>query len=231
MDPLQRPETLNSVVVHHIAEAIVRGDLPAGSQLTEVSLAKQLNTSRGTVREALRELERMGFVDIAPHRGAFVCELSIRRAEEIFTLRAVLEAMAGRLVLERNRPDAAMLAEMEAAVEAQRQAARDGDQLAWVESDMEFHRRLAAYSGHELLQEQLSALQNQTRRFLVSVRQYQAEMATLVDSHLPIIEALATGDPEQLERASYEHVTKSGQRLLARMREESERSAPEPAGA
>lgn len=224
MDPLQRPATLNSVVVNHIAEAIIRGDLAAGSQLTELSLAKQLRTSRGTVREALRELERMGFVDISPHRGAFVCELSVHRAEEIFSLRAVLEAMAGKLVLERNEPDAAMLEDMESAIEALRDAVRDGDQIAWVESDMEFHRRLAAYSRHEMLLAQLSGIQNQTCRFLVSVRQYQAELAALADSHTPIMDALRTGDPKQLETACYEHVMKSGERLLVRMREEADRA-------
>ena len=60
--------------------------------LAEVALAEELETSRVTVRVALRELADRGLVEIVPYRGAFVSELTSRMARETFRLRAVLES-------------------------------------------------------------------------------------------------------------------------------------------
>lgn len=77
---LARPETLVSAVISYIRDAIIRGEFPPGSQLAEQALSRQLATSRGTVREALRALAEPGLVQIFPHRGAFVSQLSARSA-------------------------------------------------------------------------------------------------------------------------------------------------------
>ena len=66
---LQRPETLTTAVASYIKDAIVRGELAPGARLPEVALAAQLETSRGTVREALRTLADGGLIDIVPRRG------------------------------------------------------------------------------------------------------------------------------------------------------------------
>ena len=97
---LQRPDTLTDAVAKHISDAIVRGEFKPGSSLPEVALAHDLRTSRGTVREALRKLAAGGLVEIIPHRGVFVSQLSVRATWEITSMRAILEPYAARLALE-----------------------------------------------------------------------------------------------------------------------------------
>jgi DNA-binding GntR family transcriptional regulator len=87
-------------IVVDFRDAVLRGDYPPGSQLSEVALAESLGVSRGTVREALRTLAESGLVEVFPHRGAFVPALTIQRAKEIYSLRMVLEPFAARLAYE-----------------------------------------------------------------------------------------------------------------------------------
>lgn len=74
---------------------ILDGTLQAGERVVEADLARDLNTSRTPVREALRRLEAEGLVEVLPHRGARVSSWTKDDLREIYDLRAVLEAMAG----------------------------------------------------------------------------------------------------------------------------------------
>ena len=92
MPSLQRPTTLTAQVVAYIRDGVVRGAFKPSQPLAEVALAEELETSRVTVRIALRELADQGLVEIVPYRGAFVSELTSRMARETVRLRAVLES-------------------------------------------------------------------------------------------------------------------------------------------
>ena len=79
-----------------LRELIARGDLPPGTHLVEVEMAKKLGVSRGPLREALRILESEGLVKSYPGRGSFVSEISERDILEIYSLRTILEEEAIR---------------------------------------------------------------------------------------------------------------------------------------
>jgi len=72
MEPtiLDRPPSLTDAVVAHIRDGIIAGSYAPGQPLTELQLSDELGTSRGTVREALRELGSLGLVTRTTHRGA-----------------------------------------------------------------------------------------------------------------------------------------------------------------
>ena len=115
MAVLERPETLTTAVTGYIRNAIVHGQFAPGSRLSEVALATELNTSRGTVREALRTLAVGGLIEAIPHRGVFVTQLSVRATWEITSMRALLEPYAARLALEAAGADPAIHADVQAA--------------------------------------------------------------------------------------------------------------------
>lgn len=199
-----------------IALAIVQGKFPAGMALSEIPLSKTLAVSRATVREALREVEALGLVAIEPHRGAFVPELSRSRAADIFSFRAEVEGFAARLTMQRAYgPE--LVEAMEKALQAQRDVSTSGDILAVVETDMAFHATLSSFCGNQLLLEHLNSLQMETRRFIVAVQQHAQDYGVLVDYHLPIVEAVKSGNSQRVEDAIREHVTTSGEKLLAAM--------------
>ena len=83
MERLNRPPTLTAATAQNIQQAILRGDFAPGDALREADLSENLGVSRGTVREALRLLHQEGaLVEVIPHRGAFVIQLTVERAKE-----------------------------------------------------------------------------------------------------------------------------------------------------
>jgi len=84
-------QTTVGLVVDELRRRIIAGTLKEGQQLRQEALAADLGVSRIPVREALRQLESEGFVDIASHRGAVVSKLSIAEIAELFELRIRLE--------------------------------------------------------------------------------------------------------------------------------------------
>ncbi|MYR05340.1 FCD domain-containing protein [Gordonia sp. SID5947] len=100
-------------VYAHIRDGIVDGDYAPGARLGEVEIAELTDTSRTPVREALRQLEMEGLVEVLPHRGARVCSWSSEDLEEIYDLRMTLEAMAaGRAATRIEDKDVDRMAEL-----------------------------------------------------------------------------------------------------------------------
>src|SRR5208282_2451097 len=95
------PVPLRNRVVERLRVAIREQLLPEGSRLVERQLCEMLGVSRTLVREALRQLEAEGLVTIIPHRGPSVARLDRATVKGIYEVRGVLEALAGRLFVER----------------------------------------------------------------------------------------------------------------------------------
>src|ERR1700712_838351 len=80
---------------------IEQGELLPGSWVNEADLAVRLGVSRAPVREACRGLEQAGLLEFVVNRGAFVRTVGQGEAAELYDLRAVLFAFAGRLLAPR----------------------------------------------------------------------------------------------------------------------------------
>lgn len=219
MPPVRRPQTLTAAVVSYIRDAVVRGEFQPDQPLPEVRLAHELETSRITVRVALRQLEELGLVEIIPHRGAVVSSLTPRKAWEIFSLRAVLESYAGRLALERGRVGRNEVAAIAEALDDIRVAVEADDAVAIIEAVVRFHRIIIEWSGHELLIQQLANLGVHTRRLILYTELYESDPLSEVESHAQVVEAVRSLDPELLARVLYDHLVASGERLVERMEE------------
>lgn len=91
---LIQPISKKNQVVMAIKDAIISGSIKPGDQIVESRLAQQLGSGIPLVREALIELEHLGFVQKTPYKGTTVTKLSPREIQEIFQLRVELEALA-----------------------------------------------------------------------------------------------------------------------------------------
>jgi DNA-binding GntR family transcriptional regulator len=214
---LRRPETLTTAVASYIKDAIVRGDFQPGARLPEVALAADLNTSRGTVREALRTVADGGLIEIVPRRGVFVSQLSVRATWEISSLRALLEPYAARLALEASGNDPSMQAEVDEAFDVLRKAVRTADPTTVADADVGFHRAVFRRCGHEMLLNRLDDLQVLSRRIVLTNQISSADAPTLIAQHEPIAAAVKLRDPELLEAAVRTHVIEAGELLMTRM--------------
>jgi DNA-binding GntR family transcriptional regulator len=123
------------------------GDYRPGEPMRESSLARRLEVSRPTVREALQQLVREGLLTHQLHRGMVVTSLSEDDIVDIYHLRSVLESAgvamlkSGRRTLDGAERSVAMFVD----------AVSANDALASVDADMAFHNALVAFTGSERL--------------------------------------------------------------------------------
>lgn len=80
----QAAESLSEQIARHIAEQIITGELVEGERIQELRIARDLDVSRGSVREALLILERSYLIEIFPRRGAIVAEMSVQQIKSLF---------------------------------------------------------------------------------------------------------------------------------------------------
>jgi DNA-binding GntR family transcriptional regulator len=96
-----RPDSVRTSVEERLRKAIMRGEFPPGTHLSDRLLCTRFGASRSIVREAIRPLEAEGLVILAPHRGPFVASLGVAEAVQIYEVRGALEALAGQGFAER----------------------------------------------------------------------------------------------------------------------------------
>src|SRR5690606_17804859 len=96
---------LRQSVTESIRYAIALGHFAAGERLTERELCEMTGVSRTLVREALRQLESEGLIEVVPNRGPSVARLSAEQAEGVYQVRAELEGLACQLFAERADND------------------------------------------------------------------------------------------------------------------------------
>ena len=99
------PSALWENIAELIRAAILSGELEPGSKLIETELAERFGTSRGPIREAIRELAREGLVTELPRRGTLVSTLTAHDLSEVYAVRQALELAASSVVIARARDD------------------------------------------------------------------------------------------------------------------------------
>jgi DNA-binding GntR family transcriptional regulator len=102
-----------------IKEGIISGHYPAGTRITEQEIVAVSGVSRTPVREALRRLQAEGLVDFTPNLGAMVTVWTQADSDEVFELRAMLEAYGARRAARLATPE--QLARLRELAEAQHQ--------------------------------------------------------------------------------------------------------------
>src|SRR5690242_1762070 len=145
-----RDTSLAKLVRDEILGRIMRGELAPGSRINEPDVAERLGISRVPVREALRALESSGLVVSRKNAGVFVRELSPSEVSELYELRAVFDAYAGRkaggLDPVRRR---ALVKALEAATAGMRKAAKRADVPAYYAENLRFHWAIVEAVGNE----------------------------------------------------------------------------------
>ena len=211
-NPLQ-PLHLRStpeLIADRIRAGILDGTFAPQSQLAEVELARQLQVSRGPVREALQRLIQEGLLRSERNRGVFVVELDDDDARDIYVARAAVEKAAAVRVARRADPDdlAALDAVMGRLAEAVENSWADV-----VEIDLEFHTTIIDHCRSERLQRMFRTLVAETRLCLVRLEEFYPEKSTVVTEHQDILEAIRSGDEALVKQLIDFHMDESAARL------------------
>ena len=211
--PLRRAETLSDRTTELLRERILAGDFGLGERLVEARIARQLQISRGPVREALRQLRAEGLVREEPRRGSFVADLTIDDIREIYDLRAAIEARAARGIIT-NRGAAAAVDELRGILGRLRQAT-DDDREMFAQLDLSFHERLCLLSGNGRLHRvfvSYAAVLGVLLKFEVS--KYYESLEPLWHEHEALFEAIESLDVGRAEEACNEHLERAEERLV-----------------
>jgi DNA-binding GntR family transcriptional regulator len=210
-------ESLREAIVKVIEDALLNGDLQPGDRLIEADLAQQAGVSRGPVREAVRQLVGEGILVSYPSRGTFVIRWTPEAVAEAYSLRAALEQLAIRQVVEHATPED--VARLQAIVDQMDSTARTRDARALMRLAVSFHEQLYALSHHSLLQRTLSQLRRQLYCLLAMDRCFAIAPARVVEDHRAVVEALRTGDAASAEAAITAHVLSAGAEVADQVRE------------
>ena len=86
-----RHRTMAEYALAELREAIILGELPAGTPLRLDELARSLGMSISPIREAVRQLEALGLAKHVPHQGARVLDFDIDELRDLFEVRLALD--------------------------------------------------------------------------------------------------------------------------------------------
>ncbi len=204
-----RHRTMAEFALEQLREAIIMGELQAGTPLRLDELARSLGMSISPIREAVRQLEALGLAKHVPHQGAKVVAFDVDDLRDLFEVRLALEGLAVRRAAERVTPT-----EVEAARRylVELDQARDAHEvLAAMRAHTDFHFALYDACGAPWLLQMIRPAWDRTERFRPALFSAAGE---LQDRHREIdgrlLDAVAAGDPERAAATLFEHLDLAG---------------------
>ena len=185
-----------------LRSAIIAGRYEPGERLIETTLSSELGTSRGPVREALRQLENEGLVMSLPYRGAVVLGVSDDEVQGVLIpIRLTLERYSFTRALERLTDDD--FAELGKQIWVMEEAGKADDLTKLVEADLSFHEIVITASGQLHTVQIWRTIAPRIRAYFYRYERSRSFEET-VEEHRILLAALQTRDPEialaQLER-------------------------------
>lgn len=194
-------QSLREQVRDALLRDIISGACKPGERLVEMKIARDLGTSQAPVREALRELDALGFVVSGLNRGTFVADLWKRGLDEIYAVRGGLEELATRLATPLLAGD---ISALQVEVAAMRRAATTGEVDDLVKHSYRFHRAIIEASGNQLLLSVWQGLHIETRT-TITMMAPGLDLMEVATSHQPIVDAIASCDIERACAVTREH--------------------------
>lgn len=205
------PTSAETEAYGYLLNKIRHGQLAPGTRLRAEEIATEIGMSRMPVREALRRLDADGLVILRPNRGAIVANYGGAEISEMFAIRSVLEGLAVRLATPHCGPD--QLEEMYALLARMTWAERDGER--WVSRHWAFHHYVCSLSGATRLVREIERLHTLLEPYLRIWLTHVEKPIDATEDHRRLIEALATGQPDEAERAMRQHVLDTAPDVIA----------------
>lgn len=203
-------ETLGEQLRSAIESAIIEGVLEAGARIHPDELAAHFGVSRIPVREALRSLDASGWVEIRPRQGVYIRQRHPEELEQLFEVRAPLEAQACRLAA--LRATEGQRSELAALASAANEATGSAERYA--QANSRFHAAIVAAAGNEVLAATLKGLRMRVQWYYAAAPPRQTQ--TSIEEHTAIVDAIVRQDAALAARLGEQHVVST----LAVLREQ-----------
>jgi GntR family transcriptional repressor for pyruvate dehydrogenase complex len=213
-------------IVEQIKQFITGGELKPGDKLlAEREMAERLQVSRVSVREAIKALEMLGFVDIRPGDGTFVRDtntddiirplamfLAVERNSllDMFEVRRIFETATSGLAA--DRADGEEMENIRTLLEKMKQGINLQDSEKGEEFDTAFHYAVAEATHNSLL---IKLFRTVSEEFAKSISTARRQLfldntdnaQKIIDQHTRIYEAIKGRDAKAASEAMLEHLT------------------------
>ena len=211
LEPLERQST-PSIIADKLRAAIGQGRIPAGAQLGEAQLARELGVSRGPLREGMQRLTQEGLLVSIRNRGVFVIEMTPANVRDMYVARSAIERAAAAQVF-RHEPDRAAQGLL-GIVEKMARAAARRDVAKVSDADIDFHQLLVESSRSPRLARIHRTLLTETRMCIHALEETYWYFDERVGEHRGIAEAFRSGDPALADRRLVAHMEDAVTRLV-----------------
>lgn len=197
-------------VAQRLREMILHRELDDGTRLLEESLAAQFDVSRGPIRDALRQLEREGLVQVR-RRGVYVVGLTPEDIRHLYDLRKALELLAIAEAV--KRATTAQFAQMDTCVDRMRAAADADDHAGFADADVAFHGLLFTISANH----RLSDVWHQYMPILATILQsavgQEEQLHNSAEAHRLLLQMIRSADERVADEAS-DHIDRARDRMI-----------------
>ena len=190
-----------------LLQDILTGRYPPGARIVETRVARELGTSQAPVREALRDLDALGVVEINAFRGARVRHPTRAQLLEAYGIRAELESLGARLAMPRMSD--ADLQELQGYVDEMQKAADAGDTHTEAIIDVTFHARVIQIAGNLTLERVWRYLEPLSRTYITLIVP-GVSPRRIADLHVPILTALRSRNVDEAISAYHLHFDQAG---------------------
>ena len=205
MSQPKRPPTIAQTVAAQIRERILKRDISGGEPLRQEAIAKSFGTSIIPVREALRQLEAEGLVELQSHRGAIATELTLDKALEWVHLRRLIETDLIGLAIdnitdEKLHEAEEILGKFDDAMDHRREIAH------WSDYNWKFHSALYESANRPETMKVLASLHKQCDRYIRLQLLGGDHIQRAEEEHHQLIELIRNRNKRAAKALLYQHI-------------------------
>jgi len=194
----------------------LRGDILSGrykehEELKEVAIGQELGVSRTPVREAFRQLELEGLIQIIPNKGAYVTGITLKDVQDIYIIRSRLEGLCARWACENITQE--QMEEMEENVYLAEFHASKGHMDQMAEMDNRFHEIIYEACASKMLEHLLKDYHKYVLR--VRKKTLSTDRGNVSNNeHRQIMEAIKSGNADLAEELAHTHMINAYENML-----------------
>ena len=200
------PKQVWKVIAEDVKEDIISGRYKPLERIKEGDLAAKYSVSKTPIREAIRYLEGIGFVEMVPHTMIRVTKMNKKDVQNLYRIWSVLEGLAASEAL-MNLTDKDLVSMERYATQTERHF-RDNNYHQYTKANNNFHSVIWRASDNEQLMEQLQNIFEKIQRFHSIPRRFPQRFKDLVPDHRKILDAISKKDQTETEILARNHVQK-----------------------
>lgn len=203
--------SLHDMLVSHLRELILKGELRPGDKLPEQMLCERFGVSRTPMREAVKVLAAEGVLRLQLNRGAIVAETTPQDIEELFPIMAALEAVAGEQAC--RKASDAQIAQLRALHNAMVGHYEAGEEAAYLRHNRLIHEAIVEMTGNATLAGMYQQMLTRIHCVRFTIGKTVDQWKKAIAEHEQIVTALEQRDGARLAELLRAHVLETTVRI------------------